>query len=282
MPPQRLYRYRSLPLGSTDARRWAREVLLEHRVFFPAGSSFNDPFELRPRILPNQSPADRIVYESDVRRRRFKHAPNSQWLPARSLARARASSPDNLRRMVDTHRQEYGFISLTEACDSLLMWAHYSDSHRGYCLEFSLTANDWKRDFMPFKVEYSSARPRIPTSLLLRSPNRLSEAERSQLVRAMFLTKSNEWSYEREWRVLSESSNSKVDIRPSALTAVILGANMAANDRRFIARTVAKRSPSLRVMQATIHAEDYKLNIEDLDPNTVAQLAGDSALSGDE
>lgn len=177
--------------------------------------------------------------------------------------------------MIDAHRHDYGFVSLTETWDSLLMWAHYSDSHRGYCLEFSLTAADWKHDFMPFKVDYGLKRPRIPTSLALKSPSRLSEAERRQLVQSMFLTKSNEWSYEREWRLMAERSNSKLNIRPDAITAVILGASMSANDRRFIAHTVNQRIPPLRLLQANIDVDDYKLNAEELTPKAVAQLANE-------
>jgi hypothetical protein len=88
-----------------------------------------------------------------------------------------------------------GVLSLCEVPDSLLMWAHYGVSHTGFVLELDPThpyfnARRTTQDEFGHlrQVCYRDVRP---------SAN-LVDLDGPE----MFLVKSNEWSYEREWRVL--------------------------------------------------------------------------------
>ena len=36
---------------------------------------------------------------------------------------------------------KFGILSLTENCESTLMWSHYANGHRGFCIEFERTSN---------------------------------------------------------------------------------------------------------------------------------------------
>ena len=87
--------------------------------------------------------------------------------------------------------QESVFISfLSEKCDSMLMWSHYSDEHKGLCLGFDLKSLIQKYDFFP--VIYSNRMPKVKNADI---------DNKSALLKSI-LTKSKEWSYEQEWRII--------------------------------------------------------------------------------
>jgi len=88
-----------------------------------------------------------------------------------------------------------GVLSLTEKPDNLLMWAHYAASHQGYCIGFSSNSDFFNRkrsehdEFYHIrKVVYDKNRPYKPIADLTAQDT--------------FLTKSDDWEYEQEWRML--------------------------------------------------------------------------------
>lgn len=90
----------------------------------------------------------------------------------------------------------YGLICLTESPDNPLMWGHYCDSYKGFVAEFAClceqTTNVPKIRLTPFglafQVKYTSNQPSLNRDF--------SNAAQC------FSTKIQEWSYEREWRVI--------------------------------------------------------------------------------
>lgn len=127
-----------------------------------------------------------------------------------------------------------GVLSLTEKNDNLLMWSHYADSHRGFCLCFDATAGFFNRrrtdndEFYHLrKVSYSAKRPS-------KSMMDIGSIE-------LFLLKSDVWSYEYEWRMCSVLTDADLVIDQivpavhlfafpcSIISEVIVGANADAS-----------------------------------------------------
>ena len=104
-----------------------------------------------------------------------------------------------------------GIFCLTEDPTNLLMWAHYADHHRGVVIEFDETHTFLidERDRTMIcgileKVNYSDVRPSVFLSL--------SDAIQ------VFYTKSREWEYEREWRLITPLTDAATkDERPDGL-----------------------------------------------------------------
>lgn len=90
-----------------------------------------------------------------------------------------------------------------------LMWAHYADNNNGVCLEFDLSKTPELHEKI-FPVEYSDIFPVI---------NSMEE-----LPDALF-TKRKLWSYENEWRMLSNVSGNK-KFNKESLTAICFGAKV--------------------------------------------------------
>ena len=53
----------------------------------------------------------------------------------------------------------YRVYCLSEVCDSPLMWAHYTDSHTGICLDFDALAAPFTQQNGATKVSYRATYP---------------------------------------------------------------------------------------------------------------------------
>ena len=98
-----LYKYRSL-------NPYARQSLLDRQIWFPSVGSLNDPFEFAFALKEMHVcgvPIDRS-----------------------SLVEASEA------------RKQLGVLSLSEVCDSILMWTHYSAAHTGFCMQFERTESN--------------------------------------------------------------------------------------------------------------------------------------------
>ena len=161
-----------------------------------------------------------------------------------------------------------GVMCLTEAANSLLMWAHYADSHQGFVVQFDETSPFFDRRVGPDdelrhlrKVTYSSRRPSLT----------LSEVKDG----SAFLTKGLEWQYEAEWRMIVplDGASKVIGSGPeavhlfsfpaAAVTSVILGSRMA-DDKKAEIQAILSNFPQYahtHCVQATIDNEHYLIHI---------------------
>ena len=94
-------------------------------------------------------------------------------------------------------RTKMGIACLSEAYDSLLMWAHYANNHCGMCVEYELLEFNRQLGFSPVPVVYSNERVSIHTIETL-------ERDIQGLFVESLTSKSPEWSYEKEWRIIRD------------------------------------------------------------------------------
>ncbi len=98
---------------------------------------------------------------------------------------------------------------------SILMWSHYGDKHRGACIEFEIDSDDFK------KVLYKKKRQRLDlktiTAVVLGYDfiGEQIDINNKGVLRALsklFLTKSRDWVYESEIRVVFSTNENKKEI----------------------------------------------------------------------
>lgn len=97
------------------------------------------------------------------------------------------NSPNNV--------QNLGISSFSEINDELLLWAHYANNYRGFCLEFYPE----KLDFYP---ERENTNFTLEPVLYF---NKFIEIEESKpfYSQYLFTAKADRWKYEEEWRLIS-------------------------------------------------------------------------------
>lgn len=166
------------------------------------------------------------------------------------------------------YASNFGILSLTETPDNLLMWSHYGDSHKGVVLGFD-EAHPFFRgaEIVPGlsrlnRVEYNQKRPVLSPS--------------TQNNPRIFLRKSPEWAYEREWRLvrpLAEAKDSLTressiplclfEVPLDSIRVIITGAQMISSEYQQICN-YCNSTPKLthmRVHHMLLSKEHYELEV---------------------
>jgi len=257
--------------GQTAVRAIARGALK-----FTTIAELNDPSELVPHM-------DRdAVLASLVAIRRTGYTPEQfEWL-GRQEALLRLLSPetrvlsrpstiqranrtlalsvyDNLEFMeqqllktISLIRSRVGVLSLTARFDSLPMWAHYGALAKGYVLRFDNLDSEFPENSTG---SLNVVKPvNYVDDLVGMTHDPLTQDN-------LFFSKFQDWSYEREWRVVSAlsscqlSSDGKMHLRhisPSLVTGVICGWNAPDDEVSSLAADLSCTNPDLEMLAASL------------------------------
>jgi hypothetical protein len=93
---------------------------------------------------------------------------------------------------------DQGVLCLSSRFNSPLMWSHYADQHRGICIEFDVSKLP-PGSVRP--VQYGDSRE-LPASAIQSWLRNDDTQARQEIERACLFTKSTEWRYEDEYRLL--------------------------------------------------------------------------------
>jgi Protein of unknown function (DUF2971) len=221
---------------------YLRDLLREGALRFTKPVEFNDPFDCYPNHL--------------------------QELPDGGLPLAVADSI--LMTQQKAISEHHGIACLTPHSSSMLMWSHYGAHHRGVCAGFdeeelrtNAPLNDQGRLAYegPIKVGYSATRPSD---------------------KKIFSTKSPEWKYENEWRLISVLQKGTPSwgpgvwkVPPSAIKELVLGARMDPKIRSCVIELARRERPSLTLKVVVPHMHKYNLVVELLNAQPdVGETAG--------
>ncbi len=267
-------------------------VLSNGLIRYTQFGAFNDPFDGHPNFTALSTNDDLMEKMAQILPEEIKRAYES--LPQdkqaqmpyelfRSLAlwRAKEVAPAIMKNMVDITPlvqnllrenldKHVGALSLSEVADNVLMWSHYSGGHAGFALGFDarhpyfnarLSEVDEFRHLR--RVEYRNERPNAPLSSL-------SGVE-------MFLVKSTDWAYEKEWRIMRPLADSETvaDAQPlpahlfrypiDAIKEIIFGAKMLPSTKSALLEVLVAQ-PALQhvvLKQASIDQQTYGVRLTD-------------------
>jgi hypothetical protein len=168
------------------------------------------------------------------------------------------SDTERLQKVYENFMIVTGIYCLSKIMDDILMWSHYSDSHKGLCLEFD-TTKEIMLFGQAFKVNYSNEYPSIDVIKIA--------VGKGNEYRKAVLTKSKHWEYEQEWRILKPKSlggPGKHRFPPELLTGVILGALISPEDKDKVLNWVKNFPTKIALFQAKINRTKYQLDIESI------------------
>lgn len=180
-------------------------------------------------------------------------------------------SKDALEKSRKLISEQFRVTCLSERRDSPLMWSHYANKHFGFCLEYDFTgsiAANRRSDLlaaqlMLFPVHYTDQRPLL-SKALFDGKYKLEMLKKKQmppefLEKLMYglLFKSEDWSYEKEWRIFQLPDKEPIMKLPKA-RKVYLGANMEDRAKQRII-DVAK-SKKIPVYQMFLKSDKYKFD----------------------
>ena len=260
--PQRLYKYRSF-CGEH------KEALEKNVLWRCSPNKFNDPYDTAiyfnpdKLLIENRSWEDAIHAVERVFEEATPHRPKPIQNPIRFrnwrrsvLEEARTNAPEDLHaipnglaaveeavrlaneRMIiqlsEHFRGGFSAVSLSEEPSSIRMWSHYSKNHTGFCIEydFSTISPEDLRRRLCFPVYYRGKLTDATRYLTHASPENINIYFSLYLC----LLKSDEWAYEKEWRIVyptgQAQANAEISMpRPSA---IILGARVDTKDKKWM------------------------------------------------
>lgn len=150
----------------------------------------------------------------------------------------------------------------SESKNSILMWSHYADCHRGFCIEYDFSSLDF------YDTTTRLLYPIIYTGSLFDATEYLRPAfeggaHNNLMVTYAAITKSTEWCYEKEWRhvfPLGPSNDPQLSVpKPKA---IYLGAKVSNGDKENIIKLATERG--IKVYQMAMKASEFKLIATDL------------------
>lgn len=107
----------------------------------------------------------------------------------------------SFQNIIDMKDQKLGIFSLSKSYTDELLWAHYANSHQGFCIEYELEKllKNQRPAHGYFDVIYTNNVPNLSFKHIL------SKEDPDLLIKTMLGYKSKRWEYENEIRIITES-----------------------------------------------------------------------------
>lgn len=224
---KKLYRYRSFDTkmindysyihqGMINIEKWKFEAF-EGLVYPSSPLYFNDPYDcefcfqadalegildretylhlLERRFSLKQEEKNRILYSDNIERAmQIVLQAHGGKLSDSWMNILESGLSGCLNKIKDAVR----VVCLSEVYDSMLMWSHYAQNHTGFCIEYDFEEKDmFYKHLHP--VVYTKERYAVSKIDIL--------DENKEFLYKTTCRKSDVWSYEKEWRIITANYN---------------------------------------------------------------------------
>ena len=189
-------------------------ILREECLWAAKPKHFNDPFDCDLEITKGITVDDYLAA-----RRRRGHSQREIDKCITADGNFTLEEQERVNKVIQESIKEQrnmGILCLSEEWDSIRMWSHYAQDHTGVCLEFTRAeGNCLGDDDICSPVNYFRHYPHIDIGQMVLKPD-------GGTINLMMKTKSIDWSYEKEWRLITLLGDQKCPW-PGPISRVILG-----------------------------------------------------------
>ena len=237
------------------------KLITENKIKFSEPARFNDPFDCNPYYKNSDKP-QKLRPDLFAKLDFYEESPAKRVLAAqRAINRTNAFF--NEGRFHDVTMSGIGILSLSRTPWHVLMWSHYAKHHTGFVVEFQEPASipagqnglhhKW---LVSFEVNYTVDRPIV---------ERWKRTEVTSIDK-IFMSKSVEWNYEEEERVVKYRGGPGIfEYEPSLLKSVIAGCKISDENFALLSAAVKSanksRQQKILLFRAELDARRYQLNI---------------------
>ena len=190
--PKTLYKYLSLQKDE-KGQQFSLINLKNTQITSSRPKDFNDPYDCAlyidkikfvymTRNLPEYK---NIINEKNIDNKLYEDIINTVWKDEDILL--------DFKKILGDIINKISIGCLSENKESILMWSHYADNHRGFAIEY---------DFDEIKALNNILLPVLYTTQM----NELSKAFTYGYdveIYYSLITKAKEWEYENEWRIIN-------------------------------------------------------------------------------
>ncbi|EEY5671187.1 TPA: DUF2971 domain-containing protein [Escherichia coli] len=234
-----LYKY----IGDDDARN----VLKNLKRFMEDGTisstqpvKFNDPSEFKVSIRVFGTPKQLRDCYDKFEGVKFSY---NQW-----LSTVPAVTKEMEEALRSSAMKQFGVICLASVSDSILMWSHYSASHKGFCIGFDDEFIKTVEDFHDFDyIKYIGSAPVFNYAL----------EDIHALFQKVFFYKDSCWHYENERRIITKSHGVK-KFDKKFIREIYLGHNVDLKVENY-AKEMAEEYPAINFYKMSTKENSYQL-----------------------
>jgi hypothetical protein len=216
------------------------------------GISFND--KERQTIENSQNPIEEFMMLAAVKDNRIENVVGYFSKDIDKIVQGILDDAE--KKLKDSFKDGYLVSCFSEELGNGLMWSHYAEYHSGYCIEYDFKGLGLKhvRNSMLYPVIYSQSY--FDATEYYRS-TLLGDIKEYNNLFGVYptISKSPEWSYEKEWRMIFPYGPSAPDeIRALSMPkpkAIYLGVRMNEENRDTILQIAKERKvPVYQVVQS--------------------------------
>ncbi len=264
------YLYHYGPLRSQRNWQNLKQSIIDNKLFLSSPDGFNDPFDCLSlfSVKKSDEPCVRAFFAERYREDHPNAKENEPELVADLIVRKewQKNSIRWKKRIVDVQnilKKQASCLRIycfSELYNQLLMWAHYGDNHRGYCLIFKKDVLDSPDKLA--KVEYHD----YPTFTDYYYSNRTASY--------FMLRKSTDWEYEQEWRIVydirvfgHEDGLFVLELPEDTISGIILGCQMDLTSKEKIRNLVDRRKTEnqFKIFEAQKSKDSYSIIVDGFD-----------------
>ena len=262
--PNNIYKYRAF-----DQNNYYENLISKNELFFSSPNKFNDPFDCK--VVPNYE----IGTDDDMFKLFLWYVENDHPNLSKQgqLKIAQKNYSDNLnilkspelfsRRIEKIINNMFGVCSFSEDKSNLLMWAHYSNCHQGFCVEynaprlFSVCLDYMKINELILieQVKYSKNYP-IINPYKINSPDELIN---------WIIAKSIDWEYEKEWRLIYNFHPYTIlTFNDDIMTSIYFGVHCSETNIEKIRKLVQHKINKPKLFKAILKRYEFGIEFQDI------------------
>jgi len=263
--PETLYKYRFYE-GLKREHNFGTQALTEFKLYASSAQHFNDPFDnsmpflyteesftldlftqkyLRDHPLRGRRPNIDLLMDATERYNYIKSYPERHW-------------KENKEMINQMDNDFYGILSLTKKSDNLLMWSHYANFHKGYCIGWDANGlmEFFGNNYQQFgcKIGPVDYRDEYPKLVFQIDPDVGSSIQRC-------FSKHTCWDYEQEYRVVLNKKADHIITYPKELISEIyLGCKMSMEHSEEIKRFLRQTNLTPKLYQMEMSYNRFGLD----------------------
>lgn len=239
--PNFIYRYR--PINS-----FFDDIFIKNSLWFSNPQDFNDPFDCRV-LIDTKNTFDEI--------RSYLEGQGVSVCLSKTLAQNVLKKPKEFNKTINESIEKNIYVSgiccFSKVCDNILMWSHYTNSHKGVCLKYDITKDP---DFFMTPVYVNYQKEYEPLNYI---------REQKEILNKLIRVKSLDWEYEKEIRILKPQNSGLISYKKEALVEVIFGCKTDKNEITRIKKLLKDNGFShVKFSQAVMKNDEYGLRFKQI------------------
>ncbi|MDW3094621.1 MAG: DUF2971 domain-containing protein [Gammaproteobacteria bacterium] len=242
-------------------------LFISKELYHSLPEKFNDPFECKPNFSWPKQPAKikkirehliKVIRESGITKRQSEKIVSNAMIgsPHEMIAGAAIETFKKIR-----------ICCFTSDNKNLLFWAHYANSHKGFCIEFDCTKLPISNSF---KVNYQNEYPEVTYP-----------PQNDERAFETVLMKSKHWQYENEFRsvfipinivqqsilqsMISDNLES-LKLKGDEIINIYLGARIEEHTEKTIINLINKSSFNPKIWKSKLSDSSFELKFEEYIP----------------